>query len=485
MSRKRKFSLDCYASWGLRENPFMVHALRADEMGDRLLIGRDDQVNLVAQRLHKHGKITCLDGHVGVGKTSLVNVAAYECFQAFLQGETPQLLIPLHESFQLTKDEDANQFCERVFRKVANELLMQREHLHGYTLTGTSLQHIDAWLNSPIIHHLTESLGGTITGGIPGVISSSIKVDSVGSKQINTSEGFTQDGFEQLIRKWLDEIFNVQGNGGVVCVIDNLELLESGAAARRTLEGLRDRLFNVNGLRWVFCGANGVVHSLAASPRLGAFLNTPIIEVQNITQNHIEPLVRARLVEYSDDAEKAEKALPIRLQDLSTLYLIINNNLRDLLSYADEYCEQQFFLSKTELSDEQKEQRFKNWLEKHSSESYRTLSSRIPQDTWIVLDIAMSDMYRGTFGVGDYESFSSNSKINIAESTFIKWLRDLVKLGLLSRSIVDTAGEDDGFKRDVYSVTAKGAMVHYARVVKKEAQPPAAVSNWLRRVHRD
>jgi hypothetical protein len=460
----------------------MVQALRADERGKRLLVGRDDLVKLVAQRLHKHGKITCLDGHVGVGKTSLVNVASYECFQAFLKGETTQLLIPLHEAFQLMKDEDVNQFCDKVFLKVANGLLSQREHLSNYTLTGPSLQHVEAWLNSPIIQHLNGALSGGFTMGVPGVISATLNATGTGSNQINTSAGFSQDGFERLVRDWLNEIFHVQGNGGVVCVIDNLELLETGATVRRTLEALRDRLFNINGLRWVLCGANGVVHSLAASPRLGSFLNTPIIEVQNITQDFIEPLVRARLDEFSHDSKEVEAALPIRLYDLQSLYLIINYNLRDLLHYADEYCEQELNHNRTESTESEKERRYLKWLNKNSTESYRNLASRISQDAWVVLDIAMSSPFNGTFGAGDYGSFSSDSLISFTQGKFKKWLRDLIKLGLLSESIVDTVGEDDCFKRDVFSVTAKGALVHYARFTNKETRSLGSPC-WLKRVH--
>jgi hypothetical protein len=311
----------------------------------------------------------------------------------------------------------------------------------------------------------------------------STKGDVGTNNQLNTSTGFSEQGFEQLIRTWLNEIFSVQGNGGVVCVIDNLELLESGVAARRTLEALRDKLFNVNGLRWVFCGANGVLHSLAASPRLGAFLNTPIVEVQNIAPADIEHLLRARLKEFSDDANAAEEALPIRMADLKHLYSIVNFNLRDLLNCADSYCEHQFSVGALSATEEQKQARFEKWLEKNTTDSYNTLSSRISSDAWAVLDIAMSDTFQGNFGVGDYGSFNSNSKIKITEGTFVKWLRDLVKLGLLSKSIDDdTSGSDDGFKRDVFSVTAKGAMVHYARMSKNETHSLLSV-NWLRRVH--
>lgn len=61
------------------------------------MVGRDEEVKQVAKSLHKHGKITCLDGHVEVGKTSLVNVAAYLCYEAFTGARTPQLLVPVAE----------------------------------------------------------------------------------------------------------------------------------------------------------------------------------------------------------------------------------------------------------------------------------------------------------------------------------------------------------------------------------------------------
>lgn len=482
MATRKVSFLDWHTSLGFSSNPFTVHALRADEMGRRLMVGRDDQVELVAKRLHKDGKITCLDGHVGVGKTSLVNVAAYECFQAYLHGDTAQLLIPLNDSFQLSKDEDVDSFCEKVFRRVATGLLAHRDELVGRTLPSKVLQNLNAWMNSPVIEYVNDSIGATIGGGIPGIFSASVKGDASKSRQINTGTGFTKEGLEQLIRKWLNEIFVVQGSGGVICVIDNLELLESGSNARRLLEALRDRLFNVNGLRWVFCGANGVIHSLAASARLGSFLNTPIIDVHNISPSSIEDLVRTRLNEFSQSPENAEEELPIRIADISTLYPIINFNLRDLLHYVEDYCEHQFNAGKSIQDDNQKASRFAKWLEKLTTESYSTLSSRVAGDAWAVLDVAMSSPFKGTFGIGDYGSFNRNSKAAIPQKSFERWLKDFVKLGLITKNIDDTAAEDDGFKRDVFAVTAKGALVHYARLLKQENQSLAPV-DWLRRVH--
>jgi hypothetical protein len=476
------FAMDPYASIGLTENPFLVHALSSDDRGKRLLVGRDEELKLVAQRLHKHGKITCLDGHVGVGKTSLVNVAAFNCFQAYLNGETTQLLIPSIFSFQLKKDGNVDHFCSEVFQGVAQTLIEYRAHLQEYDTKKLPLPQLDAWLNSPIVEHLNLSSLGGATIGVPGVISANLGSNRSTANQVNQSSGFTQSGFDSLVKKWLNEIFAVQGNGGVVCVIDNIELLETGTAARRTLEALRDKLFNVNGLRWVFCGANGVIHSLAASPRLTAFLNTPVINVANIAAGSIDELVRARLREFSSDVEKAEEELPISLDDLRFLYRVVNTNLRDLLGLADEFCEFCAQAGKPLRVRESKHEKFNRWLEKATTERYQALSSRVSQNAWAVLDVAMSKLFHGTFGTADFNSFNQNSTISFEKSTFSKWLRELVKLGLLSKSLDEDQSEDEGV-RDVFSVTAKGALVHYARRKKHDNYSLADTDDWMRRVH--
>lgn len=478
-----KFGIDPYAAIGLTENPFLVHALKPDASGKRLLVGRDEQIRLVAQRLHKHGKITCLDGHVGVGKTSLVNVAAYECYEAFLAGETSQLLIPSTVSFQLKKDESADQFCSDVFQGVAQTLLSHREQLQERINLINNGNQIHAWLNSPIVEHLNANGGASLSFGAPGIASVSVKGGLQTNGQINQSTGFARSGFESLVRDWLNQIFSVQGSGGVVCVIDNIELLETGTNARRTLETLRDRLFNVNGLRWVFCGANGVIHSLAASPRLTAFLSTPVIEVANVAPSAIEPLIKARLNEFSTDPTRAEHELPIQIEDLKYLYRLVNSNLRDLLGLADEYCEYAGQLGKPLREKDQKKKRFEKWLERATTERYHALSSRISEKAWAVLDIAMSDQFKGTFGAGDYTTFNQSSTTGFEKSTFARWLRDLVKLGLITKTLDDEPGnDDDGFTRDVFTVTAKGALVHYARRQKSESFSIGS-SDWLRRVH--
>jgi hypothetical protein len=74
-----------------------------------------------------------------------------------------------------------------------------------------------------MVQHLNGQAGGGLSFGVAGLASVSASGSLSESSQVNQSAGFSQSGFEALVRRWLDEIFAVQGNGGVVCIIDNVE----------------------------------------------------------------------------------------------------------------------------------------------------------------------------------------------------------------------------------------------------------------------
>lgn len=97
----------------------------------------------------------------------------------------------------------------------------------------------------------------------------------------------------------------------------------------------------------------------------------------------------------------------------------------------------------------------------------------------------MSKIFRGTFGTADYTSFNQNSTVKIERSTFLKWLKELLKLELISKDLNEdlTDSDTDGLSRDVFSVTAKGALVYYARRKRRENYSVAPDQDWMQRVH--
>lgn len=453
---------DCYASWGFNENPFQPSPLHPDDRGERLLVGRDKELSLVKTRLHKHGKITCVEGTVGIGKTSLVNIAAYQCLKGFLSESESQLLIPCKQTFQLASKVPVNDFSREVFVQVAQTLLEQAIRIKGCVFDMRGHKNIEAWLNSPLVSKVEFGLKAYL--------------EVSQSTSLNNSDGFNASGFEKLVRSWLSEIFPQHGSGGVVCIIDNVELLETGPKAKKVLESLRDHLFNVDGLRWVICGANGIVSSVVASPRLSGYLTRPVLELTSLDAEKIPEVIGNRIREFSHNPEEAY--LPLIPEDIQDLYTIINFNLRDVLAHADDYCTYIFEHGSPPKKEGDKRARFKDWLKKQTHDQYASLSKRISRDAWELLDTAMSEELKGTFGPGDFNIFKRNSFRTIEYKTFISYIRKFEELGVVSRIVNDS--EEDEKKKIVYSVTSKGALVHHARSAQKETRTMA--SPWLRRV---
>lgn len=453
---------DCYANWAFKENPFQPSPLHPDSRGERLLVGRDRELDTVKKRLHKQGKITCVEGPVGVGKTSLVNIAAFQCLNGYISQKASQLLIPCTQTFQLTPGETLDDFCIHVFTAVAQTLIVKANEIRGIGLDLSNRSTLDAWLNSPNVTHVQAGL--------------KFYFEVSRNTQLNTSSGFSTSGFIRLVKEWLKEIFPAHGSGGVVCIIDNLELLETGNKARKILEGLRDRLFDTVGLRWVFCGANGIVSSVVASPRLGGYLVRPVLEIGSVGGEKIPEILKKRSEEFA--TRYGDEYLPILTSDLQQLYWIINFNLRDLLAHADDYCTYIFEHAKRPTTDTTKHKEFESWLKKQTVDQYQDLAKRMPKDAWELLDTAMSEELKGSFGPGDFNIFKKNSYSAIEYSTFKRHMGKFEDFGLVARSVNDS--ENDEKKRTLYHVTSKGALVHYARHINNETHTLA--SPWLRRV---
>lgn len=458
---------DCYASWGFDENPFQPSPLHPTKRDERLLVGRDVELAAVKSRLHKHGKITCVEGSVGIGKTSLVNIAAFQCLQAYVENEDNQLLIPCRESFQIIPDKTVDEFVTDVFRSIAQTLLEKADELRGISIDMANRSSLQAWLNAPEVKNIQMGLKAY--------------VEFSTTTQMNNSTGFSASGFEKLVRDWLRTIFPAHGSGGVVCIIDNLELLETGIKARRKLESLRDRLFNTDGIRWVFCGANGIVSNVIASPRLNGYLSRPVIEVKSVSGEFVPELLERRIKEFKTYQERNEAYLPLLSSDLHELYWIINFNLRDLLAQADDFCTQIFEGGGViPDNDKDKARRFRTWLERETTHQYQSLRKNISNDIWEILDTAMSENLKGEFGQGDFNFFKRNSYVSIEYSTFKRHLGKLEHHGIIARRVDDAL--DDEKKRTIYSVTSKGALVHYGRSTSKETHTLA--TTWLRRATR-
>jgi DNA-binding MarR family transcriptional regulator len=419
--------------WGFFDNPFQTTVLPPNKLGQRLLVGRDRELAALKRRLLNPPKMPTLEGLNGVGKSSLVNVASFECYVEFLKDPDRPMLLPCRKLFQLSPDMDIDIFISDVYREVVQTLIEQAKHIEGdHINVDESKEKLNKWLNSPQSKAFQAGVGG-VSGGY--------------STQTNTGEGFTRSGFIKAAREWLEELFPNPQDGAVVCVVDNLELLQTSDSAKKQLEALRDELLNVPGLRWVLCGALGIVLGVASSPRLEGFLTTPI-EVGGVNEAFITDIFNSRLEVFAEDSDRSPY-LPLVVGDFQRLYRILFYNLRSLLGHIDEYC--QWVVDQSDEipnKEEEKTACFERWLTQTARSAYESATAQLKPRAWRVFEDAIA--IDGSFSPSDFEDFQFNSI-----PAFRPHVKDLEAAGL----VVSTQDEGDK-RRKTTQITPKGWLVH-------------------------
>lgn len=424
--------MNIYREWKFNDSPFKTTPLQPTQEGKELLVGRDSEVKKILTRLFNPPSIVTVEGLNGIGKTSLVNVALFDCYEDFFSKKVDTLFIPCLRTFQLNPSKNPEDFIDEVLIEVAQTLIKRAEELKilGFPLPENSNE-INNWLNTPHLSTMQATLGPLGFGR---------------SSETNTSGGFEKSGFRHIVRNWLEEIFPFGNNGGIVCIIDNLEILETSDEARKAVEQLRDTLFNFPGVRWVFCGALGIIKSVAATPRLEGLLHDPI-EIVGIQQKYAANIFDSR-INYFKAAE--DYYIPLTADSFSFLFDILSQNIRNTLSYANEYCMKVYDDGSKFLTKEDKEANFLTWVTELSNSYYSTVQSQLrPRALKLFGDIFNAGT---SFSPGDFKNFGFNSIPAMRPH-----IKDLETVGL----VLSSKDETDSRRKSI-QLTAKGQFVGYA-----------------------
>jgi hypothetical protein len=426
--------MNIYKDWGFYESPFNTNALQPNENGMALLVGRDTEIGQILRRLFNPPASVTIEGLNGVGKTSLVNVSLFKAYQSFFNEETKTLLIPCGRTFQITAETGVDEFVSNLYLEVAQTLLRRSEELKnlGFNLPSNSIS-VDKWLNSSHLTTWQATLGPLGAGR---------------NTETNTGDGFKDSGFKVQIDNWLKEIFPNEEYGAVVCIIDNIELLETSEQAKRLLERLRDEIFNLSGIRWVLCGSLGIIKSVASTPRLEGYLHKPI-EIFSVQRKYIKELFEKRVKHFSVNSNQPGY-LPLTISDIDFLYEVLNENLRNTIHYCDQYC--LYFVDKgiTANSEEEKSKHFINWLQSEANSIMTSIEGQLrPRAMKLFKDIIN---YGGIFSPSDFDKFEFNSVAALRPQVL-----ELERVALLSSTI-----DESDNRRKTIQITPKGWLTSYA-----------------------
>lgn len=426
--------MNFYKEWHFLENPFNPSALPSTELGKELLVGRTEEIKQVLRRLYNPPSAVTIEGLNGIGKTSLLNVSIFDAYSDFFEGKTKTLYIPCAKTFQLSPDKNVDSFLDDLILEVAQTLIKRSDELKnlGYQLPENSVS-IEKWLNSPQLTTFQATLGPLSAGR---------------SSETNTSQGFEKSGFRKTITDWLLEIFPTPEQGAVVCVIDNLELLETSDVARKLMERLRDEAFNIPGIRWVMCGALGIIKSIASTPRLEGYLHKPL-EIIGIEKKYAKELFDRRIKYYTENNTTAY--IPLTGDTFSFIYEVFNNNLRNSLHYCDQYCLHIADSGIKPSTEKEKTDAFISWFQNESNNINDSINAQLrPRAQKLFLDIIK---FGGIFSPSDFEEFGFNSIAALRPQVL-----ELEKVAVLSSSIDETDN-----RRKTIQITPKGWLASYAK----------------------
>ncbi len=430
--------MSIYQDWGYKDGLFETKALPANRQGAALMVGRELAIRKISKGLRSGSKYVTVEGLNGVGKTSVINVSVYKSAEEQIAKNDGPLFIPCRKIFQLDSKISADEFKKRVLIEVAQTLIQARDILpipKGYSSAPTN-RRLNRWLNTirDDAGGFSTPIGGFSYQGVP-----------------NTSEGFEKSGFEKAVIDWVQLIFPSETEGGIVCIIDNLELLQTSKAAREILEQMRDDVLAMTGFKWVLCGALGIVEGVASSPRMAGYLQRSI-KIDDLDRKAARDIFEKRTAFFRIEEDAR---LPISAEDFESLFTLLKGNLRAVLSEADNFC-----MYASDVEDEGQNwtsELFDTWLTNQMTDAFEASKEFLGRRAMEVFEVACQ---KESFSPSEFEDFGFTGKEALRAH-----VKELETAGLL----VSTQDEGDKRRRTV-QVVPKGWLVkaHIDRLASEQ-----------------
>ncbi|MGQ4382302.1 hypothetical protein [Streptomyces sp. SAS_270] len=358
------------ASWhdfGLRQSPYDVRPLRATKEGSDLLVGRDQDAQRLSDHLKSSTTHATIEGDFGVGKTSLASVVGYRLRQAFKEQGGPPFIPLNRRPFQPDERETNEGFAKLVILEIASTLAQNERVLKEAGFTFPSMASIKRSIENA--EYRGTGLGAAILGFGGNFFRSSSP---------NTSDLFTEAGIPLFVDTCLSQCFPDHASGGVICILDNMEMLGKSPEHKVMIESLRDTVFGQEGLHWIMCGTDHVIRTVVSTPMLQGRLAEPI-SLQPINDDQIGELIARRLEVYSDGRVAARP--PVGAEEFRHIYEETGRHLRQALKAAEDFtrdCGESIYRS----GGQDDLNLLDKWLKEQATRYFNSASARVTDRGW-------------------------------------------------------------------------------------------------------
>lgn len=318
-----------------RKDVFFSDPIAPTADARELFIGREAERKRLRRYIQSSG-FSLIEGDAGTGKTSLINAVVFELIDDYLNARHDAIFLlcgsrpespplppnPAYEVFQVTDIVSARQFINDVYYKIALTLCYWASELKkSGRASSLPVNPLSRWLNSPVFESFNISIGNFSAGK---------------NITINDSVGFAEHGLTTRTRDMLHSMFPGSEGGGIICVLDNLQLA-TGNGRLQILNELRDSLFRDPGLRWVFSGLPHTIRFMLRNSHLRGFeAGTPIVVKPVYDPQFLKSIIFARQRYFS--INESSLYLPFPENAIATASELHEGNLRLALNYLMNYC---------------------------------------------------------------------------------------------------------------------------------------------------
>lgn len=407
------------SEFGFKKNPYDTFALSSEE-GDKLLVGRKKETDFLTQKIISSSMIPLLYGENGVGKSSIANVVAYRLSQEYNSGNERYFFLNLKNQ-ESTLLSDPIRFEKSIYQEIIAFLLDNKAFLIERGIKRREIARV---------HRSTQRMESVERGGGIGMISISLA---------NTPNPFAQERLPIIAREWLEKCFGNRYSGGIICVIDNLENSGTSSQVKKLIESMRDTVFAIPGLLWIFCGTPTVVEGIRNSKLLQGYIAE--MQIFPIDENEIPKVIEQRIAYFGD----VNVDPPVNKELFKAVYAMVNKQLRVAFTLCQEFAA--FLFDYPMWRNDDRTGVFKSWIDQ--------LAVELPEREYEITDESW-ELFDRVVLLGSDISSDDLKLLNISDIEELK----RVALPLKSHGLLEIIDTDDGF---LLSISRNGWLVNYKR----------------------